>query len=347
LGSRRASTLQSGVVPETDTEFRTRALYGRNNKAHEKTVYNEDGIPVSTTNATGSNYGAPAARRAAPAAAAALSVGSAPASGAGPLPTALLPPAPLATSFPLSGAAKPVPAVGWACTAGDAAAAVAAGVPLLDAQGDAAAESAVGSALAEARPFLVSTLPEGGAEALEAAQQRLGGSLDLAMLPPASWAAGHAASVAAAGVAVGLRCTGGPAEAVEAVNAVLAAGGSPAALQLPLDPTSPKVQRMLVGLCKRRGIRILAASPLGAGAGCARLKALVGTLPDVAEGVGAASVLLAWCVGRGIVALPSSSGGDVAPEVAVAELAPIAATARAALDAAAEYDGLRAAAVTE
>ena len=103
----------------------------------------------------------------------------------------------------------------------------------------------------------------------------------------------------------------------------------------------------LVGLCKRRGIRILATSPLGDGAGSAGLKELVGTLPDVAEGVGVASVLLAWCVGRGIVALPSSSGGDVAPELAVAELAPIAATARAALDAAAEQDGLRAAAVTE
>ena len=49
----KANTLQTGVVPASDREFYTRALYGSNNKAHEKTVFNENGIPVSFSNATG------------------------------------------------------------------------------------------------------------------------------------------------------------------------------------------------------------------------------------------------------------------------------------------------------
>eukprot|EP01046_Picozoa_sp_COSAG06_P051377 COSAG06_NODE_8366_length_2193_cov_3.964661_1_plen_145_part_10 len=89
-GGGKANTLQSGVVPASDREFYTRALYGSNNKAHEKTVFNDNGIPVSFSNATGSNYDGPAkARPAGRRPARELSVGSAPPAGAGPLPTAL------------------------------------------------------------------------------------------------------------------------------------------------------------------------------------------------------------------------------------------------------------------
>lgn len=58
-GGGRANTLQGGVVPTSDREFYTRALYGSNNKAHEKTVFNENGIPVSFSNATGARSRCP------------------------------------------------------------------------------------------------------------------------------------------------------------------------------------------------------------------------------------------------------------------------------------------------
>eukprot|EP01048_Picozoa_sp_COSAG05_P021334 COSAG05_NODE_3895_length_1784_cov_1.463501_1_plen_207_part_00 len=148
-GGGRSSTLQFGTVPEGDVEFRTRALYGRNNKAHEKTVFNDAGIPVSTSNATGTNYKTASSR------ARGTTVRSAP------MPQAS-PPAPLEASWALPGAGEALPAVGWQCSAADAAAAVAGGVSLVDAAGDADAESALGAALSgvtDARPFVASSKP--------------------------------------------------------------------------------------------------------------------------------------------------------------------------------------------
>lgn len=355
-GSGKANTLQQGVVPASDREFYTRALYGSNNKAHEKTVFNENGIPVSFSNATGSNYSGAKPRAMGRQPAAALSVGSAPPSGAGPLPTSLLPPAPLASTFSVVGAAKPLPNLGWACNAEDAAAALSAGALLVDTGGDEATEVAVAEAVAASggSPFIVSAAngPDGGAAACEAATARLGGTApDLMLLPAAAWAGGAAAEVAAAGIPVGLVCPEGAAAAVSQVNEIIAAEGMPtlAALKLQLDPTVAKVQRMLVGLCKRRGIRILAADPLGGAAGAEALAKTVSSLPDVQEATQPAAVLLGWCIGRGIAALPSSAEGLVPADVINAGTAvePIASTTRSALDAAASADGLRAAAVTE
>ena len=357
-GGGKANTLQSGVVPASDREFYTRALYGSNNKAHEKTVFNDNGIPVSFSNATGSNYDGPAkARPAGRRPARELSVGSAPPAGAGPLPTALLPPAPLASTFAVAGVAKPLPNLGWSCTAEDAATVVGAGALLVDTQGDEAAEAALAAALAatppSSPPFIVSAAsgPDGGAAACEAAIARLGGTApDLMLLPAAGWAGGAAAEIAAAGVAVGLICTAGAAAAVAEVNEILATDGAPtlAALKLPLCPTTAKVQRMLVGLCKRRGIRILAADPLGGADGAAALAEKVPALPGVEEGADAAGVLLGWCIGRGVAALPSAADGvEVGAVVTDKPVAPIPSTTRSALDAAASADGLRASAVTE
>lgn len=321
-----------------------------------------------------------------------LGVGTAPPAGQGPLPTALLPPAPLAATFAVAGVAKPLPNLGWACTGPeDAAAAINAGALLLDTSGDASTEAAltaVGEGTPGSTPFIVSAVQgpdrakkdidgfrtlSGGAAALECITARLGGTApDLVLLPAAGWASGAAAEIADAGVAVGLVCDTGAAAAVAQVNEILATAGAPtlAALKLQLDPTTAKIQRsksttnpqynlvsrdapdklltiaVLIGLCKRRGIRILAADPLG-GADCAAaLKERV--LAGVEDGTtDTAAVLLGWCIGRGIVALPSAADG-VAPEAVLGKaVLPIDSTTRSGLDAAASQDGLRAAAVTE
>jgi hypothetical protein len=377
-GQRRSSTLQAGTVSGLDVEFRTRALYGNNNKAHEKTTFNEAGIPIGKSNATGTRY---------------QSAGTAARSGgrpAAPQQAQAPPPAaPLSTHFAVKGLAKPLPSLGWRCNAGcpvedateAAVAAVQAGVSLLDAHGDAAVESALGAALGSTAADAAKQQGEvkgsasvvvsivGGGDSAAKAQERLQGHLSVAVVPMDTWAASAVSAAASLqGVPLGLGCDS-PAAAVEALTTIL--GGPPpypAVLQVPLAPTSPKVQRMLVGLCKRRGVRILATDPLGGGAqhqelavaalaaqkaaaaaasGAASSTAEKATADD--ESLPAHSLLLAWSIGRGVVALPSAEEGvspaDVAAMAAAAQ--PISYAVRAALDALAAQDGLRATAVTE
>ena len=247
-GAGRASTLQSGTVPDSNVEFRTRALYGRNNKAHEKTLFNDEGIPVGVTNCTGSNYSKPAGPGA-----------RVSAQGGRVVPQQAAPPAPLATSWGLPATGKSIYAVGWQCSASDAAAAVSCGCALIDAGGDLGAEKALGVALSThagaARPFVVTSVPLSVA-ATAAAQctERLGGAPDMLVLALGAdddinqWPVAAAAALAAApGAALALGCAS-PTLAVQQLNAILGAEQPhPVALRLALNPTSPKVSRMLVG----------------------------------------------------------------------------------------------------
>jgi hypothetical protein len=147
VGTGRSSTLQATVVPDSDVEFRTRALYGRNNKAHEKTQFNSEGIPIGVANVTGSQYAKP--------------------SGSVRRPAAMMQPASipltLCASWPLRGSDKHIPSVGWRCSAEDAGCAVEAKCAMLDAHGDELSESSLGAALSAAEgarsaSFVVSSI---------------------------------------------------------------------------------------------------------------------------------------------------------------------------------------------
>ena len=354
----KASTLQAGTVPEGDSEFRTRALYGRNNKAHEKTLFNDEGIPIGQTNATGTNY----APKSAPARAGGGGGGRAARPAAAPI---VPPPAPLAESWPLAGSGRSLPAVGWRCSAADAAATVTAGCALVDARGDAATESALSAAFgatddaARAASFVMTSVDDAEAAATQCVERFGGQAPDLLVLAAtaASWpAAATAARAAAPSATLGISCAGGPAAAVELLNQVFAGPGPlyPAVLQLPLDPTSAKVARMLVGLCKRKSIRLIATEPLGGAAAASVVQERAAAAANAADAAGASKVLLAWSVGRGVAALPCGAElGGMAVTAAVAAglvsaaaLEPIEAGVRSALDAFATQDGLRAAAVT-
>jgi diketogulonate reductase-like aldo/keto reductase len=141
----------------------------------------------------------------------------------------------------------------------------------------------------------------------DALRLRLGRAPNAALLRCADggWEARWPALVAAAsaaGATAGLQVAG----VAEALAALAAASPPPALLALPLHPGSPKAHRLLAGQCRRRGVTLMALSPLGdkelrahralAEAGTARIG-------------GAAEVLLAWCVGRGAVALADGQGG--------------------------------------
>ena len=263
---------------------------------------------------------------------------------------------PSSITVPSAPALGPLPAVGWRCSAADAAEALGAGAQLLFADGDAGAETAVAEALdtldgdAAAAVRIVTSLeeaacqsPEDAQAACDAATSRLGGRpIDVLLLPPSAW--GVAAGLLEAGAArsVGL-IIGSAALAVPALQEVLLAGGAqPAMLCLPLHPLVPLVQRMLLGLCRRKGVRVVALEPLGgdmaegvqaaaaaataAAADALQMRAEAPAVDDAepeggAEGGAAGggrepppqewqseatSVLLGWCVARDVIALPGS-----------------------------------------
>jgi hypothetical protein len=355
VGTGRSSTLQATVVPDSDVEFRTRALYGRNNKAHEKTQFNSEGIPIGVANVTGSQYAKP--------------------SGSVRRPAAMMQPASipltLCASWPLRGSDKHIPSVGWRCSAEDAGCAVEAKCAMLDAHGDELSESSLGAALSAAEgarsaSFVVSSIgPLDGVTDVGAAVaqcvERLGGAPDLLFLSlgdAVHWSAAASAVIEAApGMALGLRCES-PASAVEQLNQILAAPGPrPSALQLDLNPTSPKVQRMLVGLCKRQSLKILATCPLGGLGSDGVLAACATAVPGLKPGA-LAPMLLAWSVGRGVCALASAAEGEgegegegvsflITPADAhCRRLLPLSASHRSSLDGMATQDGLRAVALT-
>lgn len=228
------------------------------------------------------------------------------------------PPRPLPTSLPLSGGA--LPAVGWHCSGDDAAAAAASGATLLFADGDPAAESALGGMIGAALCTTVALLPvDGIASAVAAALGRMqlitalllrwSGDGDAPGLEEAFAVAAQCAGEARV-LYVGLRCDDA-ATAQRCVSRILAAGGArPALLALPLHAATPR-QRVLVGLCRRSNVRVMALNPCGP----ASLRAAPEVTAAAATrqaGEAAADALLAWCVGREVIALPSA--GDASLE---------------------------------
>eukprot|EP00240_Pyramimonas_obovata_P005652 CAMPEP_0118931118 /NCGR_PEP_ID=MMETSP1169-20130426/7569_1 /TAXON_ID=36882 /ORGANISM="Pyramimonas obovata, Strain CCMP722" /LENGTH=339 /DNA_ID=CAMNT_0006873579 /DNA_START=49 /DNA_END=1064 /DNA_ORIENTATION=- len=259
--------------------------YPSSNKATEETTYNDQGIPIRVTSRAPQT--APAREAAAPA-----------------VPAPPAPPPPLPLEFAVPGLEQTLPAVGWQCTAKDAASAVSSGVRYIDANGDPAAESALGAALAtlsEAERAAVAvgttvTAPAPGLlhEHVEAAAARLGVARIHVLCLEWEWDSGDvadngwddvggletawgemAALVESGSVAaVGLQCR--EAARVRVVlERVLRAGGGPrpAVVRTALHPRVPKVQRLLLGLCRRNNCRVMALEPLG-GARAGELKQL-------------------------------------------------------------------------
>jgi hypothetical protein len=248
------------------------------------------------------------------------SVAVAPPQPARPTPeVAPAPPRPLPTTLPLSGGA--LPAVGWHCSATDAAAAAASGVKLLFADGDPAVESALGAAAGATLCTTVAALPvDGIASAVAAALARMR-RIDVLLL---RWSGdgdaigleeAFAVAMQCAGEAgvrhVGLRCDDA-ATAQRLVTRLLAAGGArPALLVLPLHAATPR-QRVLVGLCRRSNVRVMALNPCGPASLTASPEVIAAAATREASGEAAADALLAWCVGREVVALPSSGDASLA-----------------------------------
>ena len=70
-------------------------------------------------------------------------------------------------------------------------------------------------------------------------------------------------------------------------------------------------RQQLIGLCKRKGVQIIAVDPFG---GALENEAVLGNAAaapsaDAQEGTSAAHVLLAWSAGRGVAAIASAVEG--------------------------------------
>ena len=248
---------------------------------------------------------------------------------------------------PLPTALGPLPAVGWRCSAADAAAAAASGMKLLCADGDAAAEAALGS-IDTAGLVLCTSVDGMSADGVAAAVNAAAGRMRVDMLllrwtgdgdaPGLEQAFAAAASCAAAAHVqhLGLQCDS--AEVAQRCMArLLAAGPRPALLALPLHPATPR-QRALVGLCRRSGVRVAALSPCGAAALAAtpELAAAAATRAGCAPAEAGADALLAWCIGREVVALASAADATQShvARVAAGGAMDLEAAHRSAIDAA-------------
>lgn len=138
-------------------------------------------------------------------------------------------------------------------------------------------------------------------------------------------------------------------------NVLLAGGAQPAVLATTLHPLVPLVQRMLLGLCRRKGVRVFALEPLGgamadgvqaaAAAATETAAAVLGmatadgaAAEGIAEGIpgesDATAVLLGWSVARDVIALPGAVDGRPASELIplAAALPPMPLAVRRALD---------------
>mmetsp|Transcript_12528 Transcript_12528/g.17107 ORF Transcript_12528/g.17107 Transcript_12528/m.17107 type:complete len:368 (-) Transcript_12528:509-1612(-) len=273
----------------------------RANTNTKETVYNNDGIPVGLTNSNNSS------------------------THPKPVPPPAPPPVPLPLRYPMEGSLKLLPAVGWQCSASDAAHAVAWGVCYLDAGGNADAESSLGTALGplsqdKRGQFFLSTSVglHNVKVAAEASLARLAvDKLDLLCLCIedskevgsdvliAAWSE-MAALVDAGRVSlVGLRC----ADIVMAKHAfeqVVRIPGSVkvAVLQTAMHPLVPKLQRMLLGACRRNRCQMVALDPLGGVMSSDALKKV-----KALECEEFAEVLFSYNVGRGVAVLPSAAEG--------------------------------------
>ena len=176
------------------------------------------------------------------------------------------------------------------------------------------------------------------------------------LLSEASW--GVAADLLESGVcqAVGLSVSDVALCVPALQNTLLAGGAQPAVLVTVLHPLVPLVQRMLLGLCRRKGVRVFALEPLGgamadgvqAATAAATEKAAtaLGMIAGEEEGADqpktpsqeweseATSVLLGWSIARDVIALPGSSDGCAATELVplAAALPPMPLAVRRALD---------------
>lgn len=252
--------------------------------------------------------------------------------------------------LPVGGAHR-LPTVGWRCTAGDAVAAAHAGVRLLHADGCADAETALG-ALTRAEGVVFSTSVAASpleqlVPAVEAACTRMG-HVDALLL---RWTSDGEASgledayaVAAEratqlGVRhVGLQCER-CAAAPRCLSRLLAASHRPALLALALHPASGKYQRALLGACRRAGVRVIALSPTDATLAATPELAAAAATRSCAPEHAAADALLAWCVGREVIALPAAADHGIVLEHMAAfssssAVLDISKAERAALDAA-------------
>jgi len=153
-------------------------------------------------------------------------------------------------------------------------AALDAGVTCIDVAADGDNLGVVREALAgrESLPFLTLALPAGAADPAAAAATALDAigapAADVVLLggPPAAGTAAAAWASATAALAAGgrARAVGLADWGLADVEAALAAGGSrPALLRVEAHPLL--AQRKLVGVCRRRGVPVVAAAPLGGG----------------------------------------------------------------------------------
>lgn len=136
-------------------------------------------------------------------------------------------------------------------------------------------------------------------------------------------------------------------------NVLLAGGAQPSVLVTVLHPLVPLVQRMLLGLCRRKGVRVFALEPLGGemaegvqaatAAATERAAAALGMTAAAADDVPAVSqeweseatsVLLGWSIARDVIALPGRSDGRSATDLVPlsAALPPMPLAVRRALD---------------
>ncbi len=142
--------------------------------------------------------------------------------------------------------------------------------------------------------------------------------------------------------------------AVPVLQHVLLAGGAqPSVLVTVMHPLVPLVQRMLLGLCRRKGVRVFALEPLGGemaegvqaatAAATERAATTLGMTTAADEGgptvsqeweSEAASVLLGWSIARDVIALPGGSDGCPATHLVPlsAALPPLPLAVRRALD---------------
>ena len=248
---------------------------------------------------------------------------------------------------PLPTAVGPLPAVGWRCSAADAAPAAASGVKLLCADGDAAAEAALGG-MDTAGLVLCTSVDGASADGVAAAVSAAAGRMRLDVLllrwrgggdAPGLEAAFAAAASSAAAVGVqhlGLQCN--TAEVAQrCMTRLLAAGPRPALLALPLHPATPR-QRALVGLCRRSGVRVAAMSPCSSAALAAapELAAAAVQRAGCAPAEAGADALFAWCIGREVIALPSAADAALShvARVAAGGVMDLEAAHRSAIDAA-------------
>lgn len=237
----------------------------------------------------------------------------------------------LPRTLPLAGGASVLPALGWRCTAEDASAALAAGVPLLLCGGCAETERALGDAL-HARSdgcvqSLVCTTVADACE-LPGCEQRLHRAADVVLLRvgvtdcdlTVAWGA---LCEAVPGAIRGLQMA--DVRGAQALLQTLLQGSPPALpslLALPLFPSAHRQHRALAGLCRRAGVLLMALDPCGGdgalqlGAEPAVLAAAAGRMPDDPHAA-CVDALLAWCVGRQVLAAPCAAEGAALKHVAL------------------------------